>query len=155
MTGSCRFPLLFSFLPISPGKRWNARMEYLKYNASKKRERYSRCPLFLSLAVRNSGLCVCQILRFCRLLSSDFFSSCVIPEKKENACIRVSIPIFPESRKSQVTYLRLSPQICNESSFAGELSIPSMIIKFVILISLNHYISFFWCQVRKEIKCTD
>lgn len=100
MTGSCRFPLLFSFLPISPARRWNARMEYLKYNASKKRERYSRCPLFLSLAVRNSGLCVCQILRFCRLLSSDFFSSCVIPEKKENACIRVSIPIFPESRKS-------------------------------------------------------
>ena len=39
---------------------------------AKKRERYSRCPLFLSLAVRNSGLCVCQILRFCRLLSSDF-----------------------------------------------------------------------------------
>lgn len=149
------FSSSFFFFADFAGKRWNARMEYLKYNASKKRERYSRCPLFLSLAVRNSGLCVCQILRFCRLLSSDFFSSCVIPERKKMPASGFQSRFSRSQENRQVTYLRLSPQICNESSFAGELSIPSMIIKFVILISLNHYISFFWCQVRKEIKCTD
>lgn len=82
------------------------------------------------------GLCVCQILRFCRLLSSLTFSRPVSYRKrKKMPASGFQSPIFPESRKSQVTYLRLSPQICNESSFAGELSIPSMIIKFVILIS--------------------
>lgn len=121
----------FCFFAGFAGKRWNARMEYLKYNASKKRERYSRYPLFLSLAVRNSGLCVCQILRFCRLLSSDFSRPASYRKRKKMPASGFQSRFSRSQKKSQVTYLRLSPQICNESSFAGELSIPSMIIKFI------------------------
>ena len=143
-------------------------MEYLKYNASKKRERYSRRPLFLSLAVRNSGLCVCQILRFCRLLSSDFSRPASYRKRKKMPASgfqsRFSrsqenrrLHICGESRKYVTSPASLaSYHACSgNEGVKPELLIPSMIIKFVILISLNHCTSFFWCQVRKEIKCTD
>lgn len=135
---------------------------------AKKRERCSRCPLSLSFAVKNSDLYDGQIPRSCRPLSSDFSRPASYRKRKKMPASgfqsrfsrsqenrRLHICVFRRKYVTSPASLASYHACSGNEGVKPELLIPSMIIKFVILISLNHYISFFWCQVRKEIKCTD
>ena len=129
--------------------------KYTRLRQTLKKERSSGYPLFLSFLL--SGILAFMFVKLSVFVGLHYQILLVLCHTgKERKCLHHGFnPDFPGVKKIAGYILRLSPQICNESSFAGELSIPSMVIKFIMLISFNHRISFFWRQVRKEIKCTD